>query len=190
MPLTSLPKLPRLRALVPAVALLVMLPPLAWWAYGPTGFVVELVRRSWRMEIEIERLRLEQGSDWCDELPQGAFDITRRLITDPTGQRTAPAEHCRYSLLAWRRQWIARETGEAGQLPRWPNPPLRLTPPGEPGRERMGRRDAYYELELRDGRDHVWTCRTTPEAWQQLRPGQRFRLPVDRWGTADCGSLD
>jgi hypothetical protein len=182
-------RLPRPRVLVPAIALLLMLPPLAWWAYGPRGFAVELVRRSWRLEIEVERLRLESGADWCDELPQGAFDISRRLVADPSGRRTGLAEHCRYSQLAWRRQWIAREEGPAGSTPRWPSPPLRIVPAGEPGGERLGRREAYYELELRTGSGQTWTCRTAPETWQKLQVGQRFRLPVDRWGTADCGML-
>ncbi len=183
-------RLPRPRVLVFGALMLVVVPVLAWWAYGPRGFAVELVRRSWRMEIEVERLRLESGSDWCDELPEGAFDVRRRLVADPSGRRVGLTEHCRYSVLAWRRQWVAREEGEAGSTPRWPSPPLRVVPPGQPGRERLGRREAFHELELRTDSGQVWTCRTTPAIWQQLRPGQRFRLPVDRWGTADCGHLD
>ena len=183
-------RLPRLRVLVPALALAMLLPPLGWWAYGPTGFPVELVRRSWRFEIEVERLRLESGTDWCDELPAGAFDISRRTIADPTGHRPGLTEHCRYSQLAWRRQWLAQESGDASQRPRWPHPPLRMAAPGEAGAERLGRREAYYELELRAGNGQTWTCRTSLDSWQALRPGQRFRLPVDRWGTANCGRLD
>lgn len=182
-------RLPRPRALLFIAAMLVILATLAWWMFGPRGFAVELTQRSWRMEIEVERLRLESGADWCDELPEGAFDISRQLRADPTGKRAAPSEHCRYSLLAWRRQWIARAEGGPADPVQWPRPPLRIAPPGEPGSERLGRREAFYELQLRDMAGHVWTCRTEPERWQQLRPGQRFRLLVDRWGTADCAAL-
>lgn len=179
----------RLRLWIGAALLLATLPPLGWWMFGPRGFAVELTQRSWRMEIEVERLQLESGADWCDELPEGAFDISRQLRTDPTGKRVAASEHCRYSLLAWRRQWIARAEGGPTDPVQWPRPPLRIAPPGQPGSERLGRREAFYELQLRDTAGHVWTCRTEPERWQQLRPGQRFRLLVDRWGTADCAAL-
>jgi len=183
-------RLPRPRLIVLAVLTVATLVPLAWWLFGPKGFAVELTRRTWRMEIEVERLRQETGTDWCDELPAGATDVTRRVIADPTGRRAEPSEHCRYSLLAWRRSWIAREEGLAGTRVRWPTPPLRVAPPGEPGGERLGRREAYYELELRDGAGRLWTCRTDLDRWNELKVGQRFRMPVDRWNTANCGLLD
>ncbi|MGQ3052606.1 MAG: hypothetical protein ACT6S0_12545 [Roseateles sp.] len=179
-------RLPRLRILVLAAMAVVTLATLGWWVFGPSGVAVELTRRSWRMEIVIEKLRAEAGSDWCDELPAGAFDITRRMTADPTGRRAEPGEHCRYTLLAWRRSWIAKSEGGPGDRPDWPRPPLRVAPPGEAGSERLGRREAYFEIELRDREDHAWVCRVTPERWQQLREGQRFRVPVDRFGTADC----
>lgn len=162
-----------------------------WWVFGPTGVAVELTRRSWRMEIVIERLRAESGSDWCDELPEGAFDISRRVVTDPKGKRAEPGEHCRYTLLAWRRQWIAKTEGGPEDRPDWPRPPLRMAPPGEAGSERLGKREAYYEIELRErhGDDRNWTCRVGLERWQQLQVGMRFRVPVDRFGTADCPAM-
>ena len=64
-----------------------------------------------------------------------------------------------------------------------------MAPPGEPGSERLGKRDAYFEIELRDRSDHAWVCRVTQERWQQLRVGQRFRVPVDRFGTANCPAM-
>ncbi len=179
----------RPRLLIVAAVAVLTLASLGWWIFGPTGFVVELTQRSWRMEIEVERLRLETGTDWCDELPEGASGVVRRTITDPTGRRAGPAEHCKYSVLAWRRSWIAREQGLAGTRVDWPRPPLRVAPPGEPGSERLGRREAYYELTLRDGDGHEWTCRTDLDRWNRLKVGQRFRLPVDRWSTANCGLL-
>jgi hypothetical protein len=182
-------RLPRLRVIVLAAMVVTTLAALAWWMWGPSGVLVELTRRSWRLEIVVERLRAETGSDWCDELPEGAYDISRRVITDPTGRRTEPAEHCRYSLLAWRRSWIVKSEGGPDDRPEWPNPPLRVAPPGQPGSERLGRREAYYEIALRADEDHSWTCRVTPERWRQLRPGMRFRIPVDRFGTANCPAM-
>lgn len=182
-------KLPRLRVLVLAAMAAAVLATAGWWAFGPPGVAVELTRRSWRLEVVVERYKPEPGSSWCDELPPGAFDISRRLTADPAGQRSQPAEHCRYTELVWRRQWIAKTEGGPDSRPEWPRPPLRMAPPGEPGSERLGKREAFYEIELRDRSDHQWTCRITPERWAQLREGQRFRMPVDRFGTADCARL-
>jgi hypothetical protein len=179
-------KLPRLRVLVLVAMIVASLGTVGWWIFGPPGVAVELTRRSWRMEIVVERLRPENGSDWCDELPAGAFDITRRITADPTGKRAEPGEHCRYTVLAWRRSWIVKNEGGPGERPQWPNPPLRMAPPGEPGSERLGKREVFYEIELSDDGDHLWTCRVDLARWQQLREGQRFRIPVDRFGTADC----
>ncbi|NCT85628.1 MAG: hypothetical protein GXC94_20950 [Comamonadaceae bacterium] len=182
-------RLPRLRVLVLVAMVLATLGTLGWWAFGPPGVAVELTQRSWRMEVVVERLRAETGSDWCDELPEGAFDISRRVVADPTGRRAQPGEHCRYTVLAWRRSWIAKTEGGPDTPPDWPRPPLRMAPPGEPGSERLGKREAFYEIALSDGGDHVWTCRVTLQRWQQLRVGMRFRVPVDRFGTADCPAM-
>ena len=182
-------ELPRLRSVVLAALVVATLTTLGWWLFGPAGVAVELTRRGWRMEIVIERLRVEGGSDWCDEMPGGAFDITRRLMADPTGKRAAPGEHCRYSTLAWRRSWIVKNEGGPGDRPDWPRPPLRVAPPGEAGSERLGKREAFYEVELRDGENHAWVCRVSPERWQALRVGMRFRIHVDRFGTADCAQM-
>lgn len=179
-------RLPRLRILVLLALVAATLATLGWWVLGPSGVAVELTRRSWRMEIVVERLRAEAGSDWCDELPAGAFDISRRVAADPTGRRAGPGEHCRYTVLAWRRHWIAKTEGGPDDRPDWPRPPLRLAPPGQPGSERLGKREAFYEVELRDRENHAWVCRVAPQRWQQLREGMRFRVPVDRFGTADC----
>ncbi|MFT7723553.1 MAG: hypothetical protein QM788_12120 [Roseateles sp.] len=178
--------MPRLRVLVLAALVLATLATLGWWKLGPQGVAVELTRRNWRLEITVERLRAETGSDWCDELPEGAADVTRRLAADPSGRRAGLGERCHYTALAWRRQWIAKTEGGPGDRPEWPRPPLRVAPPGQPGSERLGRREAYYEIELRDRQDHAWVCRVEPARWRQLREGERFRIPVDRFGTADC----
>lgn len=179
-------RLPRLRVLVLVAMVLGSLATLGWWIFGPPGVLVELKQRSWRMEMVIERLMAESGSDWCDELPAGAYDISRRVAADPTGRRAEPGEHCRYTVLAWRRYWITRTEGGPETTPYWPNPPLRIAPPGQAGSERIGRRQAFYEIELRDRSDHAWTCQVTLERWRELRPGMRFRIPVNRWSTADC----
>ncbi len=180
---------PRLRTLVLVAMVIATLATLGWWAFGPPGVAVELTRRSWRMEILVERLRLETDSAWCDELPPDARDISRRVVADTSGQRGTSAEHCRFSQLVWRRSWIAKREGSPAQRPEWPNPPLRMAPPGEPGSERVGRREAFYEIELRDRQDHAWICRVDAARWQQLREGMRFRVPVDRFGTANCPAM-
>ncbi|RZI95822.1 MAG: hypothetical protein EOP39_29320 [Rubrivivax sp.] len=92
-------------------------------------------------------------------------------------------------MLAWRRSWIAKNEGGPANRPDWPRPPLRVTPPGQPGGERIAKREAFYEIELRDWQEHAWVCRVPPERWQQLRVGMRFRMPVDRFGTANCPDM-
>jgi hypothetical protein len=182
-------RLPRLRVVILATMVVATLAALGWHFFGPTGVAVELVKRSWRMEIVIERLRSESGSDWCDDLPADARDVTRRMMKDPTGKRAEPGEHCRYTQLAWRRSWIAQNEGGPADRPDWPRPPLRIAPPGEAGAERMGKREAYFEIELRDRDNHAWVCRVDPERWKELRVGQRYRMPVDRFGTANCPAM-
>lgn len=182
-------KLPRLRVIVLVAMVVTTTATLGWWIFGPPGVAVKLTQRSWRMEILIERLRSESGSDWCDELPAGAFDVTRRTMDDPSGKRAEPSEHCKYNMLAWRRSWIAKTEGGPGDRPDWPRPPLRIAPPGEPGSERMAKREAYFEIELRDRENHAWVCRVDQAHWQQLRVGDRFRIPVDRFGTANCPAM-
>ena len=182
-------KLPRLRIVVLGVMVVATVATLSWHFFGPAGVAVELVKRSWRYEIIVERLREEGGSDWCDELPADARDVTRRMMADPTGKRAEPSEHCRYTQLAWRRSWIIKNEGGPGDRPDWPRPPLRIAPPGQAGSERLGKRDAYFEIELRDREDHAWVCRVDQARWQELRVGQRFRIPVDRFGTANCPAM-
>lgn len=182
-------RLPRLRHLVLAAMATASLATVGWWKFGPEGTFVTLTQRSWRMEIVVERLRAESGSDWCDELPEGAFDISRRVAADPSGRRAAPATRCLYTVLAWRRQWIAKAEGGPDDRPDWPRPPLRVAPPGEAGGERLGQRQAFYEIELRDRAGHAWTCAVPPERWRALRPGMGFRIPVNRWSTADCPAM-
>jgi len=182
-------RLPRLRVIVLAVMVVATAAGVGWHVFGPSGVAVTLLKRSWRMEIVVERLRAESGSDWCDELPADATDVSRRLMADPTGKRAGPAEHCRYTQLVWRRSWIAKTEGGPGDRPDWPRPPLRVAAPGEAGSERIGKREAFFEVELRDRENHAWVCRVSEQRWQQLRVGQRYRVPVDRFGTADCPGM-
>ncbi|PZP34613.1 MAG: hypothetical protein DI603_06590 [Roseateles depolymerans] len=181
--------MPRLRVIVAALLAVGTLPPLAWWLLGPRGEAVELVARQWRTELEVERLRQESGTDWCDELPPGATVLSRRRMNDPSGQRPGEAERCQYSLLAWRLLWVAHREGRVSSAPQWPQPPLSPLPVGEPGAERTGHRAVFYELLLRNRSGQTWTCRADAARWQAYREGQRLRLPIDRWGVAHCGDL-
>lgn len=156
------------------LGLALLLPPLGWWLLGPSGFAVELTERRWRMEIEVERLVLEPGVDRCDALPAQARDVVRRDGSD----------QCLYVAPAWRTRWVAQASGDASRPPQWPAPALKAD-----GSERLGRRELFHEVGLRTGAGQVWTCRLPPERWARLQPGQRLRLPVDRWGTADCAAL-
>lgn len=182
-------RFPRLRVLVLAAMVVATLATLGWWIWGPAGTAVELTKRSWRLQIEVEQLRSETDSAWCDEMPADATDVTRRIAADPTGRRAEPGEHCRFTRLAWRRSWIVKAEGGPDDRPTWPSPPLRVAPPGEPGSERLGKREAYFEAQLSDGGDHLWTCRVSEERWKTLRVGTRWRVPVNRYGAANCAAM-
>lgn len=174
-------------------ALLWMAPgllPLAIWLLTPGGTPVQLTGKTWRRDIEIETRVADHGSAWCDELPAGAKVTLRRLISDPTGARPAPAEHCRYAAPQWRALHSATAEGGAADPPRWPEPGL--APPIEPvdlGAERPGKRHQRYEIQLLADSGQHWTCRLSLQQWQALSPGLRFRLRVDRHGVADCSSV-
>jgi len=176
----------------PLWAALWMTPPLLlalWWLFGPSGVPVRIEQQRWRLVIEIETLVAESASGWCDEMPAGAREIGRRLLPDPSGQRSAPAEHCRYSVPAWRALHSAQAEGDAPGPPHWPVPALNRLAPEQLGAERAGKRHEFFELLLRAADGRAWTCRLAQPQWQAYRQGQRLRLQVDRFGTADCGRL-
>ncbi|MCV2363319.1 hypothetical protein LNV23_07640 [Paucibacter sp. DJ1R-11] len=165
---------------------------LAAWVFGPHGLMVEQVAKTWRLEIEVERRVLETGSGWCDELPVGALVLSRRTLdSDPSGQRQGPSEHCHYRSPQWRTSYVAQSQGQAPAAPHWPHPELRLDDAqGQAlGAERLGKRQAFYELQLQADDGRQWSCRQNLQEWQ-ARPAQaHYRVQVDRYGVADCASL-
>lgn len=177
----------RLRWALGVIALLMV--PLAWQLFGPRGRSVEVERKTWRYEIEIERRLLESASGWCDELPADASDIKRRLMPDPDGLRKAPSEHCRYLQPQWRSVREPRAEGEAPSAPHWPALTLSALAPDQLGAERVKERRSFYEVALRADTDQRWTCRLPLAQWQGLTLGAHFRLRVDRHGVADCASI-
>ncbi|MBT9494200.1 MAG: hypothetical protein IV107_18060 [Paucibacter sp.] len=166
-------------------------PLLWWWLIKPSGTVVELAAKTWRLDIEIEKLLEEGESSWCDEMPAGASKISRRLLADPAGVRPAPSEHCRFSLPQWRTLRMARAEGAWPALPLWPEPKLNGLDASQLGAERAGKREAFYELQLSANSSHgqTWTCRLPLAVWQAHQLGAQYRLQVDRFGVADCASL-
>ncbi|MCV2357574.1 MULTISPECIES: hypothetical protein [Roseateles] len=184
------PKPDRSRLLVAGLCILLSLGPLLWWLWlKPSGMAVELVSKTWRLDIEIEKLLEEGESSWCDEMPAEARNINRRLILDPSGARPDPAEHCRFTRPQWRTMRMSRAEGAAPAPPQWPEPKLNGLPADQLGAERAGKREAFYELLLQNDTEQVWTCRLPLAQWQAHRLGARYRVQVDRFGVANCASL-
>jgi hypothetical protein len=184
---TRSPSPPRWRVLMLGLALLVWLP-LGWRLFGPRGVPVEVTAKTWRRDIEIERLLLESSSGWCDELPAGAREVERRLLQDPVGRRGL-TEHCRYQAPQWRGRRSARAEGHDPTPPSWPAVAL-ASPPGPTlGAERPGKRHEHYVLQLRSADGETWRCEMPAQQWQRVGVGLRFRLQVDRQGSADCSQL-
>lgn len=164
---------------------------LCWWLIKPAGTAVELAAKTWRLDIEIEKLLEEGESSWCDEMPAEARHISRRLLVDPAGVRPGLSEHCRFSLPQWRTLRMARAEGAWPAPALWPEPKLNGLGPDQLGAERAGKREAFYELQLRakSGLGQTWACRLPLAVWQAHKVGTRYRLQVDRFGVADCASL-
>lgn len=175
--------LPRTRQLLAGASLLALLLPLAWWLFGPRGLAVEVAAKTWRRDIEIERLLLESASAWCADLPPDARDLERRLRQDPEGLRGL-AEHCRYRAPQWRARRSERATGQDPAPPRWPAEPVL-----DADSERLGKRHEHYALELQAADGRTWQCELPQARWQQFQNGQRLRLAVDRHGVANCAGL-
>jgi hypothetical protein len=167
-----------------ALALALLLP-LGWMLFGPRGVAVQVQAKIWRFEIEVEKRVLESGSDWCDALPADARDISRQ----PRQRADGPPEHCRYSAPQWRRRWGEQLEGEDPQPPRWPQPRLVPLPPDQIGAERLGKRQAHYELQLRAADGRHWSCPVALAQWQRIVKGSSVRIQVDRQGVADCATI-
>jgi hypothetical protein len=187
-------KKPSLPALLLGLAALA----LAGWLFGPRGTAVRVESKTWRLEIEIEKRIAEAESGWCDALPAEASNIQRRWITanaDNTRDRTAPTEHCRYTLPQWRALRMAQAEGRAPTAPHWPDTSLNEASPQDSARpaqlgdERLGQRRAFYEIQLRAASGQSWSCRLALPQWQAQVIGSTLRLQVDRYGVANCASL-
>ena len=165
------------------------LAPLGWKLYGPRGVVVEVVAKTWQLEIEIEQRVMESGSAWCDELPADAKILGRRSMDKAVGERPAGSEHCRYTSPQWRRRWGIRNEGQAPTPPRWPEPKLARADADGLGAERPGKRQQRYLLQLHDSSGHDWSCELPLEQWHRVPPQASFRILVDRWSVANCASL-
>ena len=186
LPLLALRQLKRVRAPLLLLVLLALGARPLYLLLGPRGALVTIESKTWRFEIDVERRILETGADWCDVLPAGAVELDRRVVDKASG---VAAARCRYSLPAWRRLYVAQALGDSAQPPVWPQPDLQQTAGIAPDALRLGQQHAFFELNLLTADGRRWTC-TLPRAdWEQQTTGLKLRLPVDRFGTADCGKL-
>ncbi|MFY7867311.1 hypothetical protein [Roseateles sp.] len=192
---------PRLTPFIPsfelslALLMAALLGLLGFKLFGPSGELVTVERKTWRLEIDVERRLEELSSGWCEEMPADAVELSRRLLPDPKRPEQSDRPHCRYRAPAWRTSWRALNQGALPQTPQWPQPPLRVDAVGWTstqvplGVERLGQRFETYELELAHSDGQTWTCRVPRPRWDALPQGLRFRLPVDRFGVANCAGL-
>lgn len=164
--------------------------PICWYILGPKGEPVELVSKTWQRDIVVERLSLELSSGWCDEMPADAELISRKPMVDPSGQRQVPSDHCRFKAAQWMPYRSLRTEGAAPVQPVWAASTLAQDAADALGAERLGKRHERYEVTLLADSGKTWTCRMPQTQWQTLPVGLRFRLKVDRFGVADCRSLD
>ena len=174
---------------IAALVIALLFAPLGWKLFGPRGEWVTIQELRWQRDIEIERLVEVNDSSWCDEMPAGVHEVQRKLMDDPSGQRPGPSPHCRYSGLQWRTLRAARAEGRHPERPRWATPALSGLPPDQAGAERIGKYKGIYEVVMADAKERDWTCRLSLQQWEALKPGQQFRLFVDRFGVANCSTV-
>lgn len=174
---------------IAALVIALLFAPLGWKLFGPRGEWVTIQTLHWQRDIVIERLTAVSDSSWCDEMPEGVQEIQRKLMDDPTGQRTEPSPHCRYAGLQWRPVRSVRTEGQFPQRPFWGTPELAPVPQGQAGAERIDKYKGVYEVLMVDAKERDWTCRVNLQQWEALRPGQAFRLFVDRFGVANCSTV-
>lgn len=172
-----------------ALVIALLFAPLGWKLFGPRGEWVTIQTLRWQRDIEVERLVQVNDSSWCDEMPPGVQEIQRKVMEDPSGQRPEPSPHCRYTGLQWRTLRAVRTQGVHPEPPYWGSPVLAPLRPDEAGAERIARYKGIYEVLMVDAKERDWTCRVSLQQWQALKPGQQFRLFVDRFGVANCSTV-
>lgn len=163
---------------------------LLYWALAPAGTAVRVAAMNWSRDIEVERQVQQLDSGWCDEMPHGAQAISRRKVDRPDSLPGGTAEHCRYTVLAWRAVRSLHSEGLAPTPPFWPPVPANaLSSDADAGKERLGKRHERYELLLQSDDGQEWRCKLPMPRWQTFSTGQRLRLKVDRFGVADCSGI-
>lgn len=174
---------------IAAVVIALLFAPLGWKLFGPRGEWVTIQALRWQRDIEIDSLVAVTDSSWCDEMPAGMQEVQRKLMEDPSGQRSEPSPHCRYTGLQWRTLRSVRTEGQHPQAPYWGSPVLPELRPDQAGAERISKYKSIYEVLMVDAKERDWTCRINLQQWQALKPGQQFRLFVDRFGVANCSTV-
>lgn len=165
----------------------------AAWIWGSGGGArVAVLAKTWQLDIEVEKRVEAPASGWCDELPAEARQVQRLMVEDARAGRRGPAARCHYLHPQWQARRSLRSQGQDPEPPRWAAPDFVAGDSGDTaplGSERLGQRHERYELQLRDAAGRSWSCRLPRRDWQAVPLGLRFRLRVDRFGTADCAGL-
>ncbi|HLO96676.1 MAG TPA: hypothetical protein VK195_20400 [Burkholderiaceae bacterium] len=174
---------------IAALVIALLFAPLGWKLFGPRGEWVTVQSLRWQRDIVIERLVEVNDSSWCDEMPAGVQEVQRKLMDDPSGRRSEPSPHCRYTGLQWRELRSVRTEGLHPEPPHWGSPVLAGQRQEQAGAERIGKYKGIYEVLMVDDKARDWTCRLSLQQWQALKPEQQFRLFVDRFGVANCSTV-
>lgn len=158
-----------------------------------------LVRLEWERTIAVEKLDVQRGSDWRDQLPAGAevvkaeprfhhkdrtqtgtrkvmvkVDGTQTLEVRPTfDEKDVSMDWCEWEQRRWLPARVEKASGQ-GAAASWPAAKL------GPGEREGARSESYRAVFERDGAEVVVTV---PLArWATLEAGSRYRLKVDASG--------
>jgi hypothetical protein len=159
--------------------------------------LVQVVGHQWERSIAVEEVRVEQDSDWCEDVPSDAEVVSRREELHHRERRVGPdrdiyKEYCTYEEMVWKKVDTVKRSGTGTKpAPAWP------VAPDDGCRTRGCRRPAKrvdkLEVLFKRPKKHKgkpWSCdMDSVGEWQSWRKGDQAKMLVGGLtGTSYCTS--
>lgn len=157
---------------------------------------VTVVGHRWEYEVKIQDYRPRQQSAWCDELPAGAYEITRRQekICSGSGEDRSCTDRDRYyyTVDGWKYARSVTTIGEHHSA-YWPSDEEINLQPADSDGYGQEREEAWVEnywVLLQDSQGKEHTCLVSPTVWGQADAGSVWRVEFGAVaGTPCCETL-
>jgi len=159
--------------------------------------VVEVVGHRWERSIEVDEVRMERDSDWCEDVPRNAEVVSRREKFHHRERRLGPdrdvyKEYCSYEEEVWKRVDSVKRSGKGTQpSPSWPVAPDDGC--SFQGCQRPGKRRDKLEVLIKRPKKHkgdAWGCdMDSVHEWESWKKGDQAKVLVGGLtGTAYCSA--